>query len=132
MDANLFADLKAKAMAQAKSLAPILLHKAVSFLKKVPTKAPGLDGWTCEILQNLQQPAVQAFLDFLHHCEREASWPDQMVFALIALLPKSEKRERPIALLRIYIGPGLGCDGSLCRTGNSHTPSGQAGTKQFR
>ena len=96
VDADLFADLKAKAMAQAKSLGPIPLDKAVSLFKKVPTKAPGLDGWTCEILQNLQQPAVQAILDFLHHCECEASWPDQMVFALIALLPKSEKRERPI------------------------------------
>ena len=101
VDADLFADLKAKAMAQAKSLGPIPLDKAVSLFKKVPTKAPGLDGWTCEILQNLQQPAVQAILDFLHHCECEASWPDQMVFALIALLPKSEKRERPIALLHV-------------------------------
>ena len=101
VDANLFADLKAKAMEQATNLAPVPIDRAVSYFKKVPTKAPGLDGWTCEILQNLQQPAVQAILDFLHQCEREASWPDQMVFALIALLPKSEKRERPIALLHV-------------------------------
>ena len=53
------------------------------------------------MLLNLSVEAVQAILDFFHYCERQAAWPDQMVFALIALLPKSEKRERPIALLHV-------------------------------
>ncbi|CAE7315095.1 unnamed protein product [Symbiodinium sp. CCMP2592] len=101
VDRDLLASLKHAAQEQARLLHPIDLERAVGFFKKVPTKAPGLDGWTCEMLRNLSVEAVQAILEFFHHCEREASWPDQMVFALIALLPKSEKRERPIALLHI-------------------------------
>ncbi|CAE7557169.1 unnamed protein product [Symbiodinium sp. CCMP2592] len=101
VDRDLLASLKHAAQEQARLLHPIDLERAVGFFKKVPAKAPGLDGWTCEMLRNLSVEAVQAILEFFHHCEREASWPDQMVFALIALLPKSEKRERPIALLHI-------------------------------
>ena len=101
VDLDLLSSLKSLALEQARHLQPIDLGSAVSFFRKVPTKAPGLDGWTCEILLNLSVEAVQAILDFFHHCERQAAWPDQMVFALIALLPKSEKRERPIALLHI-------------------------------
>ena len=101
VDPNLMSSLKSLALEQASHLKPIDLGSAVSFFRRVPSKAPGLDGWTCEILLNLSVEAVQAILDFFHHCERQAAWPDQMVFALIALLPKSEKRERPIALLHI-------------------------------
>ncbi|CAE7770113.1 unnamed protein product [Symbiodinium sp. CCMP2592] len=93
VDRDLLASLKHAAQEQARLLHPIDLERAVRFFKKVPAKAPGLDGWTCEMLRNLSVEAVQAILEFFHHCEREASWPDQMVFALIALLPKSEKRE---------------------------------------
>ena len=101
VDPELLLELKRLAMEQAKVLPPISLERAVKFFRKMPTKAPGLDGWTCEILHNIEPQAVQAILDFFHHCEREASWPDQMVFALIAMLPKNTKRERPIALLHI-------------------------------
>ena len=101
VDPELLCELRRRAVEQAGSLDPIPLDKAVAYFKKVPTKAPGLDGWTCEVLHNLQPNAVQAILDFFRHCELEASWPDQFVFSLIALLPKSEKRERPIALMHI-------------------------------
>ena len=101
VDPELLASLKEAAIAQASQLPPISLEKAVSFFKKIPSKAPGLDGWTCEVLRHLSSEAVQAILDFFHYSERQAAWPDQLVFVLIALLPKSEKRERPIALLHI-------------------------------
>ena len=101
VDLDLLSSLKSLALEQARRLKPLDLKSAVSFFRKVPSKAPGLDGWTCEMLLNLSVEAVQAILDFFHYCERQAAWPDQMVFALIALLPKSEKRERPIALLHI-------------------------------
>ncbi|CAE7221705.1 unnamed protein product [Symbiodinium sp. CCMP2592] len=101
VDQDLLATLRVAAVEQAHSIAPIPLDKAVAFFKKLPSKAPGLDGWTCEVLRNLSAEAVQAILDFLHHCEKRAAWPDQLIFALIALLPKSEKRERPIALLHV-------------------------------
>ncbi|CAE7225467.1 unnamed protein product [Symbiodinium natans] len=101
VDPELLCELRRRAVEQAGSLDPIPLDKAVAYFKKVPTKAPGLDGWTCEVLHNLQPNAVQAILDFFRHCELEASWPDQFVFSLIALLPKSDKRERPIALMHI-------------------------------
>ena len=101
VDPDLLSSLKSLALEQARHLKPIDLKSAVSFFRKIPSKAPGLDGWTCEVLLNLSVEAVQAILDFFHYCERQAAWPDQMVFALIALLPKSEKRERPIALLHI-------------------------------
>ena len=101
VDHELLNELKRRAMLQAQELGPIPVDQAIAAFKRVPTKAPGLDGWTCEVLQNLQAPAVEAIVAFLHHCELKATWPDQMVYALIALLPKSEKRERPIALLHV-------------------------------
>ena len=101
VDHELLNELKCRAMLQARELGPIPVDQAIAAFKRVPTKAPGLDGWTCEVLRNLQAPAVEAIVAFLHHCELEATWPDQMVYALIALLPKSEKRERPIALLHV-------------------------------
>ncbi|CAE6956212.1 unnamed protein product [Symbiodinium sp. CCMP2592] len=101
VDQDLLATLRVAAVEQAHNIAPMPLDKAVAFFKKLPSKAPGLDGWTCEVLRNLSAEAVQAILDFLHHCEKRAAWPDQLIFALIALLPKSEKRERPIALLHV-------------------------------
>ena len=101
VDPELLASLKEAAIAQASQLPPISLEMAVSFFKKIPSKAPGLDGWTCEVLRHLSSEAVQAILDFFQYSERQAAWPDQLVFVLIALLPKSEKRERPIALLHI-------------------------------
>ena len=51
------------------------------------------------MLRNMSGEAVQAVLDFLRVCELQAEWPAQMTVALIALLPKSAKKERPIALL---------------------------------
>ncbi|CAE7327567.1 unnamed protein product, partial [Symbiodinium sp. CCMP2592] len=101
VDPALLSDLRQRARMQAKELGPIPLDQAVAAFKRVPSKAPGLDGWTFEMLKNLQRPAVASIISFLHHCETEATWPAQMVFALIALLPKSEKRERPIALLHV-------------------------------
>ncbi|CAE7728585.1 unnamed protein product, partial [Symbiodinium sp. CCMP2592] len=97
----LLSDLRQRARMQAKELGPIPLDQAVAAFKRVPSKAPGIDGWTFEVLKNLQRPAVASIISFLHHCETEATWPAQMLFALIALLPKSEKRERPIALLHV-------------------------------
>ncbi|CAE7622030.1 unnamed protein product [Symbiodinium sp. CCMP2592] len=101
VDPALLSDLRQRARMQAKELGPIPLDQAVAAFKRVPSKAPGIDGWTFEVLKNLQRPAVASIISFLHHCETEATWPAQMVFALIALLPKSEKRERPIALLHV-------------------------------
>ena len=53
------------------------------------------------MLKHLSIEAVQAILDIFHYAEKQAAWPDQLTFVLISMLPKSEKRERPIALLHL-------------------------------
>ena len=100
-DPNLFATLKNKAVAQAQELQPIPLQEAVTYFRKFPCKAPGADGWTSQMLRNLSDEAIQAILDFYRACELRADWPAQFAVNLIVLLPKSWKRERPIALMHV-------------------------------
>ena len=97
----LFESLKAKAIEQASSLPAISLQAAVKYFRQLPLKAPGLDGWTPHMVRQLGEAAIQAVLDFFRACELCAEWPAQFALNLIVLLPKSIKRERPIALLHI-------------------------------
>ncbi|CAE7728568.1 unnamed protein product [Symbiodinium sp. CCMP2592] len=100
-DPHLLAEVKARAIDQAKHLPPINFEKAVKLFKKFPAKAPGADGWTAQMLNNLSEEAVRAVIDFMHACEASAEWPAQFAISLIACLPKSTLRERPIALLHV-------------------------------
>ena len=70
-------------------------------LLKFPAKAPGADGWTAQLLNNLSETAVRFILEFMHACEAAAEWPAQFAISLIACLPKNTLRERPIALLHV-------------------------------
>ena len=54
-----------------------------------------------QMLRNLSDEAIQAILDFYRACELRADWPAQFAVNLIVLLPKSWKRERPIALTHV-------------------------------
>ncbi|CAE7320490.1 unnamed protein product [Symbiodinium sp. CCMP2592] len=100
-DPHLLAEVKARAIDQAKHLPPINFEKAVKLFKKFPAKAPGADGWTSQMLNNLSEEAVRAVIDFMHACEASAEWPAQFAISLIACLPKNTLRERPIALLHV-------------------------------
>ena len=100
-DPALFAQLREKALDQAQAMEPIPLQEAVHHFKRMPLKAPGMDGWTPQMLRRLSEPAVAAVLDFFRQCELRAEWPAQFAINLIVLLPKSIKRERPIALLHV-------------------------------
>ena len=100
-DPQLLAEVKARAIEQAKQLQPIPLDKAIKIFKKFPAKAPGADGSTAQLLNNLSETAVRAILDFMHACEAAAEWPAQFAISLIACLPKNTLRERPIALLHV-------------------------------
>ena len=100
-DPDLFALLKSKAIEQARSLPPIPLQEASRYFGKFPLKSPGMDGWTPHMVRQLGGEAIQAILDFFRACELNAEWPAQFAVNLIVLLPKSVKRERPIALLHI-------------------------------
>ena len=51
------------------------------------------------MLRNMSVEAIQAVLEFLRNCELQAEWPAQIAVALIALLPKSANKERPIEYL---------------------------------
>ena len=99
VDSQLAEEVKQRAIAQAQSLPPISVQRATAYFRKVSKKSPGIDGWTSDVLRNMSQEATQAVLDFLRTCELQAEWPIQIAVALVALLPKSTKKERPIALL---------------------------------
>ncbi|CAE7255944.1 unnamed protein product, partial [Symbiodinium sp. CCMP2592] len=99
VDVHLAEEVKQRAIAQAQSLPPISVQRATAYFRKAAKKAPGVDGWTADMLRNMSGEAIQAVLDFLRSCEMRAEWPAQVVVALVSLLPKSDKKERPIALL---------------------------------
>ena len=99
VDVQLAEEVRQRAIAQAQSLPPISVQRATAYFRKAAKKAPGMDGWSADMLRNMSVEAIQAVLEFLRTCELQAEWSAQIAVALIALLPKSANKERPIALL---------------------------------
>ena len=97
--------LRQKAILQAQTLPPITRDEARAAFCKVAAKAPGLDGWEAPMLTSLSDEALDQVLSMLHQCEALGQWPVQITTSLIAMLPKKDTIERPIALLHyLYRG----------------------------
>lgn len=59
----------------------------------------GWDKMHPRILRRLSRETVKLMVTILHICEQHGTWPNQVAFVLIALLPKGDGDFRPIGLL---------------------------------
>lgn len=78
-----------------KSIDPSALQK---LLRKLPNKAAGPDGISYDMVRHLPYPAVERLASLLTEMEKTALLPTRLRYTNIALVPKSFKIERPLAL----------------------------------
>ena len=100
---QLFEDLRTRACAQARELQPLTGEQVERYLRRVPLKAPGPDGWTPHLARALTDGQCQTIADIMRRAELEGSFPEQWTISSVVLLPKNSKIERPIALMHILL-----------------------------
>ena len=94
------AELKARAIEQAKELKPISSAQIRQTLVHVPNKKEGIDGITyVSRFEEMPDEALSNLTWFYNEIEATGQWPQSVQHVAITLLPKNSKAERPIGLL---------------------------------
>ena len=88
-----------RGQAAAQQLPPLTEAQIWYTIKQLALKAPGLDGIGFDFLKALPFSAMADLKELFHQIEAAAMIPSQWGTSLIALLPKSQVIERPIALV---------------------------------
>lgn len=89
----------AKGREHAKQMTPITEKKVWRTIKELSNKAPGLNVIGFDFLKALPYTAMKDIVTFYHQIEEHGTVPQLWLVSLIAMLPKSEVIERPIALV---------------------------------
>ena len=93
--------LKAEAQAQATTLPKLHWEAVKEACKKTGNKKGGVDCWSYPAVRNLTDQGYQMLTDLFHEMEGQVGLPFQMQVVQVALLPKSEIKERPISLTSV-------------------------------
>ena len=93
--------LKAEALEQADSFPPLDWEEVKQVCQKTGNKKGGIDGWSYKAVKNLTDQGYQLLTDLFQEMERSVSIPFQLQVVQVALLPKSETKERPISLTSV-------------------------------
>ena len=80
------------------AIGPAALQEA---LAKLPSKAPGPDGWSYEMLRALRGEALAELAGHLRRWEVSARFPQHIDITQYAMLAKSLVAERPIGLTHV-------------------------------
>ena len=95
------ARLKAEAQAQATALPPLDWKDVKETCSKTGNKKGGVDCWSYKAVRNLTDQGYQMLTDLFQEMESQVSLPFQLQVVQVALLPKSEAKERPISLTSV-------------------------------
>ena len=87
-----------KAKQQALDLPMISSRQFLCTLQDMARKKPGLDAWMVQDLLLMPEAALSSLVYQLRQAEIKGKWPVQIQHVAIAMLPKDELAERPIAL----------------------------------
>ena len=98
-----FPDLRQRACRQARELPPLTGVQVQDYLRKLPLKAPGPDGWTPQMARELTPHQCCHLAGIMNRAERDGQFPEQWTVSLIVLLPKNQLIERPIALMHTLL-----------------------------
>ena len=91
--------LRQLAIEQESHLKPISTGQLVRYFRSMPQRAHGADGWSIDMLKQLNEEECQIMVQLFHRVERSGDVPNQWKVAMIVTLPKAWDIERPIALL---------------------------------
>ena len=97
-DHHLFEELRQKAAEELRQVGPLTDKQVAEALRKMAKKACGPDGLTGPMLKALEPYQVTLVADAFRTWEATGVMPEAATMSLVALLPKKESEERPIAL----------------------------------
>ena len=97
-DHHLFEELRQKAAEELRQVGPLTDKQVAEALRKMAKKACGPDGLTGPMLKALEPNQVALVADAFRTWEATGVMPETATMSLVALLPKKESEERPIAL----------------------------------
>ena len=97
-DHHLFEELRQKAAEELRQVGPLTDKQVAEALRKMAKKACGPDGLTGPMLKALEPYQVTLVADAFRTWEATGVLPEAATMSLVALLPKKESEERPIAL----------------------------------
>ena len=101
VDPNLapaLASLQQQAIRQSQLVGPVSAPALRKVVKKLSTKAPGLDGLTSSMLKKASDAQLQELSEQIADWEQQGSMPGAVLTTAVAMLPKKPDRERPIGL----------------------------------
>ena len=94
----MFEELRHKAAEELRQVGPLTNKQVEEALRKMAKKACGPDGLTCPMLKTLEPDQVALVAEAFRTWEATGVMPETATMSLVALLPKKESEERPIAL----------------------------------
>ena len=94
----MFAELRRKAAEELRQVGPLTNKQVEEALRKMAKKACGPDGLTGPMLKALEPDQVALVAEAFRTWEATGVMPETATMSLVALLPKKESEERPIAL----------------------------------
>ncbi|CAE7204709.1 unnamed protein product, partial [Symbiodinium sp. CCMP2456] len=95
---QLFDQLRKQASEELLEVGPITDTQVAAVLKKMAKKACGPDGLTSQMLRSLEPNQVSLVAEAFRKWEETGIMPEAVTMSLVALIPKKETEERPIAL----------------------------------
>ena len=99
--------LKERATRQAEALPAINGFEFEKLIRRMPSKAAGLDGWSVDLLKSLDSGEVASLASMWREIEVTGEIPTQMTFTAFIMLAKTETIERPIGLMSTLLKLGM-------------------------
>ena len=94
-------ELFGKAVAEAARLPALTTSQVQTRIKRLPDKAPGVEGWNNRMLKQLPHEAIGPLTELLNHVEHTGLAPGQWSITKFAMLAKNQAIERPIGLCSV-------------------------------
>ncbi|CAE7485959.1 unnamed protein product, partial [Symbiodinium sp. CCMP2456] len=104
-----FSELRRQAVAQARQLPAVTGQHMYRYIRSMPNKAPGLDGWDVPFLKALTREEVSTLAELWRAVELEGALPHPSSFTQYVMLPKNDRVERPIGLMSTLVKLGMKC-----------------------
>ncbi|CAE7348380.1 unnamed protein product [Symbiodinium microadriaticum] len=94
-------ELLGRAVAEAARLPALTTSQVQTRIKRLPDKAPGVEGWNNRMLKQLPHEAIGPLTELLNHVENTGLAPGQWSITKFAMLAKNQAIERPIGLCSV-------------------------------
>ena len=94
-------ELLGRAVEEAARMPALTPSQVHTRLKRLPEKAPGVEGWNNKMLKQLPPEAIEPLTQLLNHVEKTGLAPGQWSITKFTMLAKNQTIERPIGLCSV-------------------------------